>query len=66
LKLYAKYLVPLCTVIGAALSAYHPQIQALIMAHPAYAGVLAAVTTLVAYYTQSPLASKSPEPPQGA
>lgn len=53
-----RFLAPLAAVIVAALSAFSGDIQALVAAHPALAGVFAALGALAAAFAPSP---KKPE-----
>lgn len=50
-----KYVAPLAAVIGSALVAFAEPIQGLIVAHPALASVFGILSTLVAYFAQSPV-----------
>ena len=49
-----KYIAPIAAVIGAALSAFVPEIQGLIAAHPALSGVFAGLAALVAAFAPQP------------
>ncbi len=49
-----KYIAPVAAVIGAALASFSPQIQGLIMSHPAYAGLFAALAALTAAFAPQP------------
>ncbi len=49
-----KYIAPVAAVIGSALAAFSPDIQGLISAHPALAGVFAALAAIVAAFAPQP------------
>jgi hypothetical protein len=49
-----KYIAPVAAVIAAALSAFSGDIQGLIVAHPAYAGLFAALGAIVAAFAPQP------------
>jgi hypothetical protein len=49
-----KYIAPVAAVIAAALAAFSADIQAIVMAHPALAGVFAALGALVSAFAPQP------------
>lgn len=49
-----KYIAPVAAVIGSALAAFSPDIQGLIAAHPAYAGLFAALAAIAAAFAPQP------------
>ena len=49
-----KYLAPVAAVVVAALSAFSADIQGLIVAHPAYAGLFAALGAIAAAFAPQP------------
>ena len=49
-----KYIAPVAAVIGAALAAFSVDIQALISAHPTFAGVFAGLAALAAAFAPQP------------
>lgn len=50
----SKYIAPVAAVIGSALVAFSGDIQGLIVAHPALAGVFAALSAIVAAFAPQP------------
>ena len=49
-----KYIAPVASVLAAALAAFVPEIQGLIAAHPALAGLFAGLAALVAAFAPQP------------
>ena len=49
-----KYIAPLAAVVAAALTAFSADIQGLVMAHPAYAGLFAALGAIVSAFAPQP------------
>jgi hypothetical protein len=49
-----KYIAPIAAVIAAALAAFSGDIQTLIAAHPAYAGLFAALGAMAAAFAPQP------------
>ena len=49
-----KYIAPLAAVLIAALSAFSAEIQAIIVAHPTYAGLFAALGAIAAAFAPQP------------
>jgi len=49
-----RFIAPIAAVIGAALAAFSGDIQSIIVAHPAYAGLFAALGALAAAFAPSP------------
>lgn len=49
-----KYIAPIAAVIGTALAAFSVDIQSLIAAHPAYAGIFAGLAALAAAFAPQP------------
>jgi hypothetical protein len=50
----SKYIAPVAAVVAAALTAFSSDIQALVVAHPAYAGLFAALGAIVAAFAPQP------------
>jgi hypothetical protein len=50
----SRYIAPVAAVVAAALSAFSVDIQSLIAAHPAYAGIFAGLGALVAAFAPQP------------
>lgn len=50
----SKYIAPIAAVLAAALTAFSADIQALVIAHPAYAGLFAALGAVVAAFAPQP------------
>ena len=49
-----KYVAPIAAVVAAAMAAFSGDIQSLVVAHPALAGVFAALGALVAAFAPQP------------
>lgn len=49
-----KYVAPIAAVVLAALSAFSVEIQALVVAHPALAGVISAIGAIAASFAPQP------------
>ena len=49
-----KYLAPVAAVVMAALTAFSADIQSIVVAHPAYAGLFAALGAIAAAFAPQP------------